>query len=128
MADLTIARDGLLQRDLFLKELEDSKAVISPFGHGEICYRDFETIISGAMLLKPDMQHLCTWPQIVEDGKTCVAFKWDFSDLEEKIHLAVTDTDYRIAIAEKAQDEYRQFWRNSADDGFVDHFNDLLTF
>ena len=31
---------------------------MSPFGFGEICYRDFEAMLNGACLIKPDVSHL----------------------------------------------------------------------
>ena len=31
---------------------------ISPFGWGEICFRDFESIILGKLLIKPNCDHI----------------------------------------------------------------------
>lgn len=65
----------------YLKEQKLSKASLSPFGWGEYCYRDFESIINGALLLKPSVEHLETFPAILEADKTYVPLNWDFSDL-----------------------------------------------
>ena len=32
--------------------------MLSPFGWGEICYRDFEAALNGMLLIKPDMNTL----------------------------------------------------------------------
>ena len=42
------------------KLLEDSKVVISPFGWGELAYRDFEAFYNSCLLLKPNIDHLIT--------------------------------------------------------------------
>ena len=39
----------------YYQELTSSKICISPFGYGEICWRDFEAVLCGALLVKPDM-------------------------------------------------------------------------
>jgi len=44
------------------RELKTAAATVSPFGWGEICFRDFEAIINRSVLLKPSMEHIETWP------------------------------------------------------------------
>ena len=56
------------------KELARSKIVLSPFGWGELCFRDFEAVLSGALLLKPDMSHLETWPDVFVNNETYVKY------------------------------------------------------
>ena len=51
----------------YTKELSKTIAMISPFGWGEICYRDFEAILNKNLLVKPDMKHIETWPNIYND-------------------------------------------------------------
>jgi len=48
----------------YLKECETHLAMLSPFGWGEICYRDFEAALNGMLLIKPSMHHIDTWPNI----------------------------------------------------------------
>ena len=61
----------------------------SPFGLGEICYRDFEILFSGCLMIKPDMKHIKTWPNIYIPMETYIPCRWDFSDLEEKVRWAL---------------------------------------
>ena len=65
----------------FTKETFTAYGLLSPFGWGEICYRDFEAAIGGSMLIKPDMSHLSTWPNIYASDMY-KSLKWDFSDLD----------------------------------------------
>jgi hypothetical protein len=69
----------------YLAELSLSKIVFSPFGWGEVCFRDYEAVVAGALLVKPDMGHLETSPDIYLPGETYVPVRWDFSDLAETI-------------------------------------------
>lgn len=96
-----------LQRKHYLRELARSKIAISPFGWGEPTYKDYETILSGAMLMKPDMSHIDTWPDLYRAGETHLSFKWDCSDLDEVIEEALASDNWR-EIATEAQDVYRK--------------------
>jgi hypothetical protein len=73
-----------LGRARYIHELWNSQVVFSPFGWGEVCFRDFETVACGAVLLKPDMSHLRTEPNIYENWVTYVPVDWDLSNLEER--------------------------------------------
>ena len=78
---------GPVSQKQFNQEAADSRIVLSPFGWGELCLRDFEAVRSGALLLKPDMSHLETWPDIFIPGETYVPFGWEAGDLVEKDQL-----------------------------------------
>ena len=99
-------RKGKIPLPSYFAELRNSKIAVSPFGVGEITLRDYEIIICGAALLKPDMSHLDTWPDLFSD-KTCLTFKWDLSDLEEKIDFLLSNSEKRLEMAENAQKIYR---------------------
>jgi hypothetical protein len=73
-----------LGRISYIRELWNSRVVFSPFGWGEVCFRDFEAVVCGAVLLKPDMSHLRTEPNIYENWVTYVPVNWDLSNLEER--------------------------------------------
>jgi hypothetical protein len=82
------------------RELLQSKAVLSPFGWGELCLRDFEAIRSGAVLVKPKMDHLETWPNIFYPNHTYVPIQWDGSDLLSVVDEVLQDsqTQKRLAV------------------------------
>ena len=101
----------------FRKALTITKILPSPFGWGEIGVRDFEAFIFGAALLKPDMQHLETWPYYFINDKTYCSFNWDFSDLENKIKELLDSEEKRLQIAFEGQDVYR---KSISDQGMID--------
>jgi hypothetical protein len=85
----------------YLLELFTSKMALSPFGFGEVCFRDFEIVACGALLVKPDMTHIRIKPDIFRPNETYVPIKWDFSDLAEKVdyYIAHPNEAKRIAYA-----------------------------
>lgn len=115
-----------IRHDLFVNELRKSKIVISPFGYGEICFRDFEAFHSNSCLLKPDMSHLETWPNFYEDESTYISYRWDFSNVMEKIENALTgNTAQQIA-----QYGYEMLLNTNSEEGavgFCTRFHSLVT-
>ena len=91
----------------FNHEAAHSKIILSPFGWGELCLRDFEAVFNGALLLKPDMSHLETWPDIFVPGETYIPFGWDAEDLVDQAERYLTDETARLAIARAAAERYR---------------------
>lgn len=83
----------------FLRELERSKICFSPFGYGEVCWRDYEAVLTGAVLLKQDMSHVETDPDIFEPGVSYVPVRWDLSDFEDKVRWLLADDAARARIA-----------------------------
>lgn len=98
---------GMTGQKKYYTELADSKIVLSPFGWGEVCFRDFEAILAGALLFKPDMSHLVTWPNVYIPNETYVPLKWDGSDLMEKTEQYLSDETKRSRIAANAYEQYR---------------------
>ncbi len=92
-----------VSRKEFLKELAQSKMCFSPFGYGEVCWRDYEAALYGALLLKPDMDHLKTAPDIFIKNETYVPIAWDYSDLREKVEFYANDEHERQRIVENAR-------------------------
>jgi hypothetical protein len=75
----------------YIKNLMDSKISFSPFGMGEICFRDFECMQYGTIMIKPNQDVVKTLPDIYEAGKTYIDVKYDWSDLEEKIDYVLSN-------------------------------------
>lgn len=71
--------------DQYYQLMSRSKIVVAPFGYGEMAPRDIESAMVGSILIKPDMSHIQTNPNIFIPNKTYVPVKWDFSDMNEKI-------------------------------------------
>ena len=95
-----------IPRFKYLNEIKISKYVISPFGWGELCPRDFETFIYGAILIKPDMKTIDTWPDWYISKKTYLSLKWDFSDFKDQINFAINNYNKLIKLGINAQKKY----------------------
>lgn len=116
-----------LGRRAYFQELKHSKIVISPFGFGEITLKDFETMISGAPLFKPDMGHLETWPDLFRDGETYVSFRWDLDDFDERLETLLGEPERRLRIASCAQKAYREFLSEEGQEKFCVRLKKILS-
>jgi hypothetical protein len=110
----------------YLKELRSSKISVSPFGYGEICYRDFEIILAGALLFKPSIEHLRTYPDVYIKNKTYVPFEWDFRDFDEKIDDLIDNPEMIKEISSAAIDKYNGLLSDQGQNEFCLRFKTLL--
>lgn len=99
---------GFISPGKFKEEIKNTKIVLSPFGWGEVCFRDFEAVLNGSLLLKPDMGHLKTWPDIYHPYETYVPFQWDCEDLVEKIDEYLKNDKKRRKITRNAFHVYME--------------------
>ncbi len=124
---LGIATDKV-SKGAYLKELRSAKVAVSPFGWGEPSYRDYEIIISGAALVKPDVSHMATWPDLYVQGETYMPFKWDCSDLQAVLEDALEDDKWR-EIATQAQAVYRRYlFHREGKEEFCQRVRDMVEF
>jgi hypothetical protein len=115
-------RDRVSQ-DKYYEEMLRSKICVSPFGFGEICWRDFEAILCGCLLVKPDMGHARTQPDLFVPGVTYVPVRWDYSDLEAQCERYLANEAERLRIVERAQKVLRESLEPA---WFLDQFTDVL--
>ncbi len=116
-----------LNRYNFYKELRQSKVVMSPFGLGEITLKDFEVFITGGILMKPDMSHLETWPNFY-NKETYIPFKWDLTDIAEKLESVLDNYPQNIELAINAQNLYRHHVSSSkGHDEFSIRFHNIVS-
>ena len=116
-----------LSRRAYFQELRTSKIVVSPFGFGEINLRDFEVFLTGGLLLKPDMSHMETWPDLFRAGETMLAHAWDLSDFDVVLDRAVADYPALRALAERGQETYRAHLHGpQAIANFAAHFRGVI--
>jgi len=99
---------GVVDKKTYARELRHVRAVLSPFGWGEVCFRDFEAIQNGALLIKPDMTHLETFPDVYLPE---LAVKWDGSDLKTKVDevLGLSETEAR-RLTDAAWEKWDGAW------------------
>lgn len=106
----TLARERV-SPEAYIEELKRSKICFSPFGFGEVAWRDYEAVACGALLLKPSMAHCETDPDIFIAGKTYVPIQWDFSDLEEKVRYYLDHPEESREITQNAFAALRRYFR-----------------
>lgn len=114
---------GLSHKE-FMNEMYQSKICFSPFGYGEICWRDIEAIQCGAVLLKPSMEHLKLSPEIHIPYETYMPVSWDFSDVQEKCDLLLSDKKLRMRISENAFAVVHDYVKNKR---FVNQFDFIFS-
>ncbi len=113
----------------YLNELSNSKIVLSPFGWGEINYRDWECLRAGCCLVKPSMSHIETWPNLfsLEEGAMYQNYSWDMKDAESMIRDTLMNERTRIAIAQKGQDFLRKYTiSKDSNKLFANHFVNII--
>lgn len=86
--------------------LSKSTIVISPFGYGEICFRDFEAILSHNLLIKPNMDHIETYPNIYSKDQTYVSLDWNLNDIKQTINKYSQDNRLKSYIIQNSYMQY----------------------
>jgi hypothetical protein len=110
-------------REEYYREMIDSKICLSPFGFGEICWRDFEAVICRCLLVKPDMSHIETQPNIFRPFETYVPVRWDYSDVHEQCSYYLAHPVERERIVNQASKVLTDFYDKHQ---FVNLFSDIL--
>jgi len=87
----------------FADVMRRSKCTLSPYGMGELCFRDFEIIQFGSVMIKPDMSNVITYPNIYIPYETYIPCALDWSDLIEKIEWVKSNPDKCKQITENAK-------------------------
>lgn len=92
-----------VSQEQYYAEMMRARICVSPFGYGELCWRDFEAVLCGCMLVKPDMGHVRTYPDIFVAGETYAPVSWDYADLAEVCAKYLGDEPARKRIADRAR-------------------------
>ena len=114
---VTLTPVGRIAQADYMAEMRRARLCFSPFGYGEICWRDIEAFEAGSVLVKPDMGHLETRPDLYQPGVTYLAVRWDFADLGPVVARALADPEGCRAIAREA---HGRIARHLADRRFPD--------
>jgi hypothetical protein len=88
----------------YLEELGRTRLCFSPFGYGEVAWRDYEAVMCGSLLIKPDMGHIETEPDIFVAGETYVPVRWDLGDFTQQARHYLLNEDEREHMVQKAFD------------------------
>ena len=82
-----------IPQEEYYRKMYESKIIMAPLGYGEMAPRDIEATMFGSILMKPDVSYINSKPFVYEDGKTYIACKYDWSNLEEKIDYVLSNYD-----------------------------------
>ena len=88
----------------------DARITLAPFGYGEMAPRDLEAAMFGSVLIKPDMSYIDTYPNPFVDGETYIACKHDYSDLQEKIEMVLSNYQDHSYIIENARKKFSELY------------------
>ena len=116
-----------VSRKTYFEEIQNSKLVVSPFGWGEINVpRDYEVALTGSVLLKPNISHIDTWPNIF-NKETIVEYDWNLFDLIEKVEDILINYKNYIHLAINLQEQFKKYsFGESAQEEFCNYFAKML--
>ena len=86
----TFRKDKLPYQE-YIQSLYQSKMALSPFGQGEVCYRDFEISEFGVVMVKPTMERVNTHPNSYIENETYIPVNLDWSNLNEVVDYALSN-------------------------------------
>jgi hypothetical protein len=118
---------GTVPFDEYMRTLCNSRAALSCFGNGEICYRENEAWLSGAAVFMPDMSHLEAYPSLYRANETYIPLEWDLSDLGEKLEWVESRPDMFRDIAAGGQKKRAAMFSDDGIAAFAARFFDLLS-
>tara|TARA_R110002012_G_scaffold201465_2_gene370383 strand:+ start:2589 stop:3614 length:1026 start_codon:yes stop_codon:yes gene_type:complete len=87
----------------YYQRISNAKILLAPYGYGEMAPRDLDAAQFGSILIKPDMEYIETVPNIFKNNVTYIACKHDYSDLEQKIDMVLSDYNNFLYIIENAR-------------------------
>ena len=115
--------DRVISSRQYFNEIRRSRIVVSPFGWGETTWRDYEAVCYDCLLIKPQMDHIDTQPNIYIPGETYVPVRWDFQDLEETCAYYLQHPEEADRIIQNARRVYKSYFEQGH---FVKTVKDLL--
>ncbi len=80
-----------IQQNCYDKIVQESKVVLSPWGCGEACHRDYEAWVMGAVVVKPLTDWVDSFPDMYRPGETYVPCRPDFSDAHDVIRGIISN-------------------------------------
>lgn len=107
----------------YFQEIERSRIAFCPFGWGETTWRDYEAVCYDCLLVKPDMSHIDTQPNIFIPFETYVPVRWDFQDLVEKCDYYLQHPEEAERIIQNARQVYTDYFKRN---GFVQNIQQAL--
>ena len=106
-----ISNKDMLPYQEYVNYLYNSKVCISPFGMGEICFRDFEIWATNTIMIKPTMDLIDTFPNPYIDGETYFGCQYDWSNLNEVVGSVIDNFDkLNEKVTSNARNQYLKMY------------------
>ena len=105
----TFVKDRLPFQE-YINTLYKSKMSLSPFGQGEVCYRDFEVFELGVVMIKPSMDIVNTNPNPYIANETYIPVDLDWEDLNETVLKMLDKPDKLQYIVENSRKVYDELY------------------
>ncbi len=94
----------------YIQSLYQSKMALSPFGQGEVCYRDFEIFEFGVVMIKPDMSIVDTYPNPYINDETYIPVDLDWINLNEIVVKMLDKSDKLLYIIDNSRKVYDELY------------------
>jgi len=110
----------------YINTLYQSKMSLSPFGQGEVCYRDFEIFEFGVVMIKPTMDIVNTTPNPYISDETYISVDLDWKELNDTVLKMLDNSDKLEYIVNNSRQIYDKLY--SADNFcmyWYEFFNNL---
>ena len=105
----TFYKDKLPYQE-YIQSLYQSKMALSPFGQGEVCYRDFEIPEFGVAMIKPTMDIVNTNPNPYIANETYIPVDLDWKNLNEIVIKMLDTPDKLLYIIENNRKVYDELY------------------
>ena len=105
----TFYKDKLPYQE-YIQSLYQSKMALSPFGQGEVCYRDFEIPEFGVVMIKPTMDRVKTNPNPYIANETYIPVDLDWKELNDKVLEMISKPDKLQSIVENSRKVYDELY------------------
>ncbi|MAY90951.1 MAG: hypothetical protein CMN00_07245 [Rickettsiales bacterium] len=111
----------------YYRNLYNAKVLISLYGWGEVCYKEFEASIFGCCFVMPNMSNIITWPNIYKPRVTYLPIKWDLSDINDVVSLLIDNPELRFKLVKNSQEQINSVRNEIGYDYFFKLFKKIIS-
>jgi len=99
-----------VSQEEYYNRISSAKILLAPYGYGEMAPRDLDAAQFGAILIKPNMSYVDTYPNPFIEDETYIACNHDYSDLQEKIEKILGNYNDYLYIIENARRKFSELF------------------
>jgi len=95
-----------VSQEEYYNRISSAKILLAPYGYGEMAPRDLDAAQFGAILIKPNMSYIDTYPNPFIEDETYIACNHDYSDLQEIIEKILGNYNDYLYIIDNARRKF----------------------